>query len=634
MRPWKNSGQDDGSLHCLGNGRLCVYEQGPNLLQVFGPPYSAPAFFKLWVEMDAGVETRSERLPGAAIWTHQVAVGGQAGGEITDFVDAELPCLVRRLQLAVPLHFRLAVEEPVRIVENGGSLAHCDGGLLLEVPAGKYFYHVYPFPTVLYHQVAWRGPVKVSRDGSSYAITCGPGECELFFAGGPDYPQAITCAESALAVPFAGLFERTQQAWAAFTRARRDFTAALPSALPQRDRLLQTIDDVAVLIKAQQSVEGGILAGHNYHMAYVRDQYGTSRALLALGHIPEARAVLEFYWRIWQRYGVIHNGQAVGWDGVFHIHENDEVELTGYLIQQAFDLLAYSGDKGFLESIFPMLEWAWQCQVRNLVDGMLPFNGDETYIAGGMLPRSAINDGSAEATLLFITGGEKLLDWVEAGRRWPPEILLANRCILESAKTSFRKNFMSGGQLVTNNPARAAAAPLPRFRHGVCEKCQADKRLWYIVWTERNAAGRYLCPKCLAEGPFPAAEPITYVLQSVSLAPFYLGAPLPGPDELKPAILEIAERFHATGRLPTRQDDADAAGAYSVGYDYGFLLNALAALKHPLAADLYQRTLDLLDPTGAWVEYYLDNRPMGTRCRPWESAINLEAILKWALAST
>jgi len=58
------------------------------------------------------------------------------------------------------------------------------------------------------------------------------------------------------------------------------------------------------------------------------------------------------------------------------------------------------------------------------------------------------------------------------------------------------------------------------------------------------------------------------------------------------------------------------AGAYSVGYDYGFLLNALAALNHPLAADLYQRTLDLLDPTGSWVEYYLDNRPMGTRCRP------------------
>jgi len=100
---------------------LCVYAQGPNLLQVFGLPYSAPAFFKLLLEMDAPVETRSDRLPGAAIWTHQVALDGQAIGEITDLVDAELPCLVRRLQLTAPLHFRLAVEEPVKIVENGAA---------------------------------------------------------------------------------------------------------------------------------------------------------------------------------------------------------------------------------------------------------------------------------------------------------------------------------------------------------------------------------------------------------------------------------------------------------------------------------------------------------------------------------
>ena len=632
MRDWKNSGQDNGSIHCLGNGKLCVYEQGPNLVQVFGPPYSGTAFFKLWLEMDTAVETHSTRQPGAAIWTHQVTASGRAAGQITDLVDAELPVLVRRMELSAALRFRLVVEEPVKIVENGASLANCDGGLLLEVPAGKYYYHIYPFPTVLYHQIAWRGPVTLTKVGpASYDITAGPGLCEFFFAGGPDYPETVTHAEAALAEPFAGLLARTQRAWAAFTGAGRNFDALLPPDLPQRAHLLQTIDDVAVLIKSQQSQEGGILAGHNYHMAYVRDQYGTSRALLALGHIAEARAVLEFYWRIWQRYGLIHNGQAVKWEGVFHVHENDEVELTGYLIQQAFDLLGYAGDQTFVETIFPMLEWAWQCQVRSLVDGMLPFNGDETYIAGGMLPRSAINDGSAEATLLFITGGEKLLDWVSAEGRWTPEAIAANRRILADVKARYRQNFLSGGQLVTNNPARAAAADLPRFRHGVCEKCLEDKTKWYIVWTERSASGRYLCPQCLAQGPYVKAEPTRYILQSVSLAPFYLGASIPSAEELSPTILEIAQRFHASGRLPNRQDEDPTGEAYSVGYDYGFLLNALAALKHPLAGELYQRTLDLVDPTGSWVEYYLDNRPMGTRCRPWESAINLEAILKWAL---
>ncbi len=37
---------------------------------------------------------------------------------------------------------------------------------------------------------------------------------------------------------------------------------------------------------------------------------------------------------------------------------------------------------------------------------------------------------------------------------------------------------------------------------------------------------------------------------------------------------------------------------------------------------------NLLDPTGAWVEYYADGHPQVTRCCPWESAINRLAILK------
>ncbi len=168
----------------------------------------------------------------------------------------------------------------------------------------------------------------------------------------------------------------------------------------------------------------------------------------------------------------------------------------------------------------------------------------------------------------------------------------------------------------------------------MCEKCLADKTKWYIVWTERSPSGRYLCPQCLAEVPSRQPSPPVISCSPSAWRLFTWARPCRCPDELLAAVLEIAGRFHASGQLPTRQDEAGDAGAYSVGYDYGFLLNALAVLKHPLADELYQRTLDLLDPTGAWVEYYLDNRPMGTRCRPWESAINLEAILKWALSST
>lgn len=125
-----------------------------------------------------------------------------------------------------------------------------------------------------------------------------------------------------------------------------------------------------VLIKSQQGREGGVLAGIVYHMGYVRDQYGVSRALLALGHSEEARGILEFYHNIWKVYGYIQNAQAIGYPGIFHRHENDETEITGYLVVQAFDYFRKTNDAAFLERILPMLEWATQAQQRNLIDGM------------------------------------------------------------------------------------------------------------------------------------------------------------------------------------------------------------------------------------------------------------------------
>jgi hypothetical protein len=67
-------------------------------------------------------------------------------------------------------------------------------------------------------------------------------------------------------------------------------------------------------------------------------------------------------------------------------------------------------------------------------------------------------------------------------------------------------------------------------------------------------------------------------------------------------------------------------GGKSLGYDYGLIL--IAAKKYNLPADdLLSQMLDIRDSAGAWVEYYVENRPLGTRCRPWESGINIEAAL-------
>ena len=416
---------------------------------------------------------RCEREPGTAVWSHELLLGGASMGRMTDFVDAEAPVFVRCLDLMRPLELELRIGEGAEALENGRRFeAHgARAALLVTQPRGTPVFMKYPSPVPFHHQVVVSGRASMQRvpGSSAWRIACEPGASKISIAGGRAYPECIETAEAALSTPEADLLSRTRGWWRRFSARRHEVTTAIPSDVPRRGDLLQAIDDVAVLIKAQQGVEGGILAGLSYHWAAFRDQFGAMRCLLALGHAEEAAAVLRCYGDVFTRRGVLHNGQDIGLDGFFHVHENDEVEITGYLLVQAFDYLRATGDDGLLRGLFPLLEWAFEAQCRNLVRHMLPFNGDETYIAGGMLPRGAINDGSAESTMLFVTGGSRFLEWTEQQGLWPVERIARGRRAVEETRAHYRENFWREGSILTNNPERMSVAEMPRFRHGVCE---------------------------------------------------------------------------------------------------------------------------------------------------------------------
>ena len=178
--------------------------------------------------------------------------------------------------------------------------------------------------------------------------------------------------------------------------------------------------------------------------------------------------ILDFYWRVWQRSGLIHNAQAIGYPGIFHRHENDETEITGYLVVQAFDYYRKTRDTAFLREIMPMLEWATEAQQRNLIDGMLPFNGDETYIAGGVVPRQVMYHGSAEATLLFVEGSRRLIRFVREQGLWSAARIGALERDADECSERFRDNFCRDGHLYVNNPRRERKVAYPPTRPGVC----------------------------------------------------------------------------------------------------------------------------------------------------------------------
>jgi hypothetical protein len=344
--------------------------------------------------------------------------------------------------------------------------------------------------------------------------------------------------------------------------------------------------------------------------------------LLDLGHRDEARAILEYYLHVWSRRGEIHTAQPIGFDGPFHVHEEDRAEITGYLIHQVFDWLAATGDESLVERCQPMLDWALDAQLSCLVDGTLPFNGDETYIAGGLFPRAFIAHGSAEATLLFIESGRRFCDWAERRARWSADRITAVRATIEDAARRFRGHFLRDGVLWANQPSRAAHGP--RFRHGVCQTrgCYQGQ----LNWLQRDANGNYLCPECFPHGPMPKVEPQRAFLASVALAPLFVGLGPLSWEEVRLQVESVANRWLMTGCLPS-QADGSLGDPHTVGYDYGFLLMGLDLLGHPAATRFAAHVLDLADPTGSWAELYMNGKGAHTRCRHWESAINLYAIL-------
>lgn len=640
---WKGNEGNDGSVLALGNGKMIAYESGPDILRLFPGPYSTPSVLKMELIWSGTTESSSEREYGTAIWTHRIFQNGKPVGTIVDFVDSRLPCLVRQFKLTGEIGFRLSLKENIQVINRSRKLNSGDkrGSFLLIAPAGTLFYQKYSYPRPLYNGIMWDGNIEVKTNENKpdeFTVSIGQGESALYFVGGPEYSDVIENTEKVFGTGIAGLVERTRREWKAYTSGRIDFASRLPATLPMRSKLLRVIDDVSVMLKTQQAQEGSVMAGYPYPLGYVRDQYGVSRCLLALGYRKEAERILDFYWGIWKKYKVIHNAQGIGADGVFHIHENDDVEVPGYIIAQAFDLLEQTGDEKFTQKIFPMLEWCWEVQKKHLARGMLPFNGDETYVAGGFLPRSALNDGSSEATMLFIDSGQKLLKWINKHHRWTSARLREEQAVLLEARNLFRENFWKNGQLLANNPDRVSLAEIPRFRHGVCERlgpgCTVIGKkggISGIDWTERDENGRYQCPACLASGPLPRVEPQIYNLVSVSFIPFYTQSSLFEPDELKPVVKEVFTRFETTGELScVSHSTGNAKEVGSVGYDYGLLLFGMLATGMKNAESIYLKTLSVTDSSGVWAEYYKNHQPYETRYRPWESSINLEALLEFA----
>ena len=72
-----------------------------------------------------------------------------------------------------------------------------------------------------------------------------------------------------------------------------------------------------------------------------------------------------------------------------------------------------------------------------------------------------------------------------------------------------------------------------------------------------------------------------------------------------------------TYKVPLKSHAKDSASHYCIYCDSSKILESI------------QISIDK-DDVGTWAERYIDNKPAGVRFRSWESAINIDALIKYA----
>jgi len=604
------------AVHSMGNGKIVAYGQGINIINLFGPPYSSPNILTLEIIFEDDFTNQLRRTPKTAVWNHCLSSGKDEFLNFTEFVDSEIPVYFRNFDCkkgAVKFLIKACSGDHFQKVSSFF-------GVYLQIThAGKDIFH-YPTTLTAYHWVIPSGNCEIiENDDGSLILHCMKGKSSLAIVGHNSYASGLPIAEEVAGNNCEFYLNRTLEFWKRFTARREKLTDSFDK-LSDKEKIIA--DGVATLIKAQQSEDGGAMAGHYYPLAYVRDQYGVSRGMLALGMIEEAKLSLEFRLKKFKTFGNLHNAESMGTDCARHVHENDDVEQTGYIILQAFDYFNITGDTDFLKSLFDMLDWCWNAQLKHLAGGSLPFNGDETYVAGGFFPRSGLLHGSADASLLFIEGGKQLAEWAMENNLWEKEYAEAQLKLIAETEKSWRNLFFDKNKIYANYPERENYIDPQRFRHGICEaKCN-----WF-GWTERTKNGRYQCPLCFGIKNLPTENPGKLEVNSVSLLPSFIDSKILSKEELTEVINHVLKQKQPNGHIPTLPGQMGC-----VGYDPGFLLTAMADTNHPQAENELQRMINMLDSTGAWTEYYDESdkfKEKNCRCRPWESAINISAIIKY-----
>jgi hypothetical protein len=298
----------NGAVHCIGNGRIAVYGQGPDINQVRSP-YSSPSALRLDILAESGgdLSCLSRREEGNASWVHDLSIDGRAAASITDFVVAGEKAWVRRVRNSLggfafrvrpaSLHEAVATD---RYGETGWQ------GISFRILPGNPIFW-YPSLDVMFGLLLVRGAATLESKKDEWVIRAENGNFDLLLVLGETLPECVTAAEALVSRSTDTLESDARLHW-------KRFASRIHTERPMDDDLARIAENTAFLIKCQQSGSGGLPSSYGLPIGYMRDNYGAGRGFLALGLFEEAKAVLEFRFRKCQRFGPFWNAEAMDAD--------------------------------------------------------------------------------------------------------------------------------------------------------------------------------------------------------------------------------------------------------------------------------------------------------------------------------
>ena len=157
------------------------------------------------------------------------------------------------------------------------------------------------------------------------------------------------------------------------------------------ERARQLVEGALVILKTNQSQDGGIIAHTTFYKeGYVRDAAMAVRGLLAAGHTEEAKQ-----WLIWIDHKLSihgHLGDAMNCEPALADKScsfdmgDMEVEEPGWVLLCARDYYSATHDLATLKALDKTLRYCMDVQLKEASanGGKLEFNGDETEICGAV----------------------------------------------------------------------------------------------------------------------------------------------------------------------------------------------------------------------------------------------------------